>query len=462
MKKSFKMLLMCMALVLPILFLPFMAKADDKDVKICVSQLPNNGTNEKRLMCGSSMIFTTQINSDEIDKDNASIDWNVTKKDGTPMQAVYEVINNGADLQVYAPYGYSEELEISVCVNGNAAWTDTYSFETQENEKMVGKTFFQFDTGNAEYISCNLTAEVWSASEKTYTITMPSVLLKNDAVQFYGWKCSNGNVYEQGEKVTLPKKDGGFVLVSAWYEVLDEPVIGATETPIMYTNDPVATSGPAVTVDSTETPQVSKIPSGIPEIITEPAVDATPVVTAEIEVTVTPETTVEPTVTTTPEGTTEPAESAAPVVTNEPGLTQTPSVTNTPEVTKVPETTGTPEVTNAPVVTDTPQNTIEPTVKPATDKVKTVSKVTAKKAGNRKITVSWGRVSNVKGYRIAYSTNKNFKSNDTKYKTITATKATITKLKKNKTYYVKVCAYKVVDGKKVYGTYSKVKKITLK
>ena len=34
-------------------------------------------------------------------------------------------------------------------------------------------------------------------------------------------------------------------------------------------------------------------------------------------------------------------------------------------------------------------------------------------------------------------------------------------LKKGKTYYIKVRAYKVIDGKKVYGTYSKVKKIKM-
>ena len=45
-----------------------------------------------------------------------------------------------------------------------------------------------------------------------------------------------------------------------------------------------------------------------------------------------------------------------------------------------------------------------------------------------------------------------------KNKIVTYTKK---KLKKGKAYYIKVRAYKVIDGKKVYGTYSKVKKIKM-
>ena len=47
---------------------------------------------------------------------------------------------------------------------------------------------------------------------------------------------------------------------------------------------------------------------------------------------------------------------------------------------------------------------------------------------------------------------------------VNASKAvrTISKLSKGKKYYVKVRAYKVVDNKKIYGSYSKVKVVTIK
>ena len=45
---------------------------------------------------------------------------------------------------------------------------------------------------------------------------------------------------------------------------------------------------------------------------------------------------------------------------------------------------------------------------------------------------------------------------------MTATKKTVKKLKSGKTYQVKVRAYKAVDGKTYYGTYSAVKKVKVK
>ena len=64
------------------------------------------------------------------------------------------------------------------------------------------------------------------------------------------------------------------------------------------------------------------------------------------------------------------------------------------------------------------------------------------------------------GYQVVAGTNrattKNRKViNVTRNKT---TSKTFKKLKRGKRYYVKVRAYKKINGKKVYGAYSKVKK----
>ena len=72
------------------------------------------------------------------------------------------------------------------------------------------------------------------------------------------------------------------------------------------------------------------------------------------------------------------------------------------------------------------------------------------------------KVSGATGYEIKISTNKNFKKS---VKTITFTKknTTVKNLKKNKTYYVKVRAYKIdANGNKVYGSYSNVMKVKIK
>ena len=77
--------------------------------------------------------------------------------------------------------------------------------------------------------------------------------------------------------------------------------------------------------------------------------------------------------------------------------------------------------------------------------------------------VKWKKDTKSSGYLLQYSTNKKFKN--TKSITIKSNKTTskkITNLKKGKTYYVRICAYKVSNGKKVYGKYSSVKKIKIK
>lgn len=476
MKKSLKIFFMCMVLAIPMLFLPFISKAENKEVKISVSVIPKNGSDGKHLMCGSSLIFAVDINSSAVDKEHAKIDWNVTKKDGTTMQAVYEVQNNGKNLEVYAPYGYPEELEVSVCINENKALTDTYAFETQENEKMVGKTFFQFDMGSeADRMVCSSTTEVWDASEQTYTITMPYVKHEKNLILFHGWKCSDGNGYDPGAKVTVPRKNG-FMLVSAWYDVLDKPEVIATKVPI-FTEEPAVTTGPAVTTAPAETAKASVIPSVAPEVTTNPGVSVAPEATEQVAKTIVPEITQVPEVTAVPEimqtpivtispeetqvsGTTTPEMTQEPQVSASTVPTYTPVITASPEETKVPVETAKIETTHNPLTTKAPEVTKEAIQ--GSDKKNTVPKIIVKKDGSRKVKVSWSKVARANKYQIVYSLNRNFKNNTTKSKTTKATKITLSKLKKNKTYYVKVCAYKIADDKKVYGAYSTVKKITIK
>ncbi len=85
----------------------------------------------------------------------------------------------------------------------------------------------------------------------------------------------------------------------------------------------------------------------------------------------------------------------------------------------------------------------------------------ASNSKSKKIAVKYKKVKNVDGYEISYAMNKKFK----KASSITAskTKATISKLKKGKTYYVRVCAYNLDStGQKVRGKWSSAKKVTVK
>ena len=92
-----------------------------------------------------------------------------------------------------------------------------------------------------------------------------------------------------------------------------------------------------------------------------------------------------------------------------------------------------------------------------------VGKASIKKVSptKKKMTVTLKKVSGAKGYEVVYSTNKKFKS--AKKVRVTSTKAVVKKLKSKQTVYVKVRAYKTDStGGRVYGSYSSVKKVTIK
>ncbi len=94
-------------------------------------------------------------------------------------------------------------------------------------------------------------------------------------------------------------------------------------------------------------------------------------------------------------------------------------------------------------------------------KVAKTSITSAKNSKSKQILLKYKKVSGVKGYEISYSMDKKFKKAVTK-KNTTKTSYTIKKLKKGKTYYVRIRAYKVDStGGKVYGKYSSVKKVKI-
>lgn len=89
-------------------------------------------------------------------------------------------------------------------------------------------------------------------------------------------------------------------------------------------------------------------------------------------------------------------------------------------------------------------------------------KLTAKSKG---FTVKWKKQKSVTGYQIQYSTNKKFTKKTSRIKVLkkaSTTKLTVKKLKANKKYYVRVRTYLVVNGKKYYSSWSKVKTVRTK
>lgn len=91
-----------------------------------------------------------------------------------------------------------------------------------------------------------------------------------------------------------------------------------------------------------------------------------------------------------------------------------------------------------------------------------ISKLTNNKG--RKLAIKWSKNVLCTGYQLQYSTDKNFKKG---IKTVTITKnstlsKTLSKLSKNKKYYVRIRGYKTVSKVKYYSVWSSVKNIKIR
>ena len=139
-----------------------------------------------------------------------------------------------------------------------------------------------------------------------------------------------------------------------------------------------------------------------------------------------------------------------------------------------PTTTINPPVSNSDLPSVAPStSTITPNPSPAPNSATTAPTIVAKpksasikkvKAAKKAISVIWKKVGGVKGYQVQVATDKKFKKNK---KTVTikkqkTTKTTVKKLKAKKKYYVRIRTYKIVNGKKVYSSWSKVKSVKTK
>lgn len=105
------------------------------------------------------------------------------------------------------------------------------------------------------------------------------------------------------------------------------------------------------------------------------------------------------------------------------------------------------------IISSTHKTTAKIVVKAS--KINSVKNYKGKKA---KVTVK--KTSSIIGYQIQYGTKKNFKG--AKHVNTRKTSKYLTKLAKNKKYYVRVRTYKTVDGKLYFSSWSGAKTVTIK
>lgn len=83
--------------------------------------------------------------------------------------------------------------------------------------------------------------------------------------------------------------------------------------------------------------------------------------------------------------------------------------------------------------------------------------------GSKKATIKWEKISGASGYEVYRATSKSGKYSKIKTITKNSTVSYVnSSLTKNKTYYYKVRAYRTVNGKKIYSSYSVAKSVKVK
>lgn len=139
-------------------------------------------------------------------------------------------------------------------------------------------------------------------------------------------------------------------------------------------------------------------------------------------------------------------------VVNAMNYTPTPVPSNNPVIPN-------PSNGNGNVTNPNPNNTQTPSVKPVTVKKTSCSAKNSK----GKLKITWKKKSGINGYQVQYSTSKKFKNAKTKtIKNAKTTSKTYKAIKKGKKHYVRVRTYKIVNGRKYYSSWSKVKSVVVK
>ena len=263
--------------------------------------------------------------------------------------------------------------------------------------------------GSSVNSSINLTADVFANGNGDYTVSVRSV--------------KNGKM-SAATQITYTFKDG----------TGSKPTTVAPVTTVAPT-EKATTAVPTTQTPTTQAPTTTAAP-------TEKATTAVPTTQAPTTVAPTEKaTTVVPT--TVAPTTVTPTEKATTVVpTTQTPTTIAPSETGTttkPETSKETPTVSTTEI----VTTKTAQTVKVPKVK--------IKKATKKRSA-KKLKVTLKTAKGVKGYQVMISTSKKFKK--AKVKNYKKAKFTIKKLKANKKYFIRVRAYKVVNGEVYYGKWS--------
>lgn len=193
-----------------------------KEIKIEPEKCPDGYFKDNCLKNGNNIVFTVKVYMEDGsvaagEDPNAKVGCELRKKDGTAVQAVcscynpasmnigdypsYPVRDDYASIAVYAPYGYEEELQLTVYALNHVSVRATYDFQTVKNPDR--SVFSQFALGKtAGRVKVLSVKETWNAEARMYEVTLPNVKAMNKRDRFGGWSYQ-GNIYAPGKKVMV-------------------------------------------------------------------------------------------------------------------------------------------------------------------------------------------------------------------------------------------------------------------
>ncbi|MDO5293709.1 MAG: fibronectin type III domain-containing protein [bacterium] len=364
--------------------------------------------------------------------------------------------NSGPDPQVYNVTSFANGAENMALYTNNAAST---------NYKVEG--FLSYQPGKSDYIEVKNQDKIDVASNYLNGVNNAGVSVKDS------WFVSTTPVvptFNQDGTINL----GDFLTLSNEAAADTGARFVANPNPTEIIVGTEIGTHPVVTEKPTTTPIVTAVPTAEPT--------ATPIVTAApTKAPVTQAPTVKPTVKPTTKPTATPKPTVKPVAKVAISKTTVSSISNKtytgkaikPSVTVKYKKT---KLKNGKDYTVSYRNNVKTgkatiTIKGKgnyTGTKKVTFKIVPKKVGSLKVaskktktaTVTYKKVTGASGYQISYKTSKNGKYKVAGY--TTKTSKTITKLSKKKTIYVRVRAYKTINGKKYYGSYSSVKSVRVR
>lgn len=408
--------------------------------------------NGRRLMSEEKFTYTPPS---DVKMETVTIPENIKAIAGDAFYGAYSVEKVIFDSNI-------KNMEIGVGAFDFTTWEKEYL--EQENFLVVG--------GNLVKAKCN--AEVIEIPNGVKKIVTGAMMVD----------CKSGKIpteeISEVKEIRIPQsvKEVGLVLLKRDVGDSLEKIVAPTSFENSFANWPVWTYPSYIEfkdVDtSTERKDVLDGYEDGEEPTSTPQVTGTPTATEKAEPTSTVQETKQPT--TTEKAKPTPQTTKVPTATGKaestPQATKAPTTTEKAEPT--PQTTGTPIPTGngnaTPIVqateipkmpTAVPTQTQAPSDSTPTPEIKVKRAVIskAKRTSKTKIKITMKKLEAVKGYQIVAATDKKFKKN---VKKVTSTSGTVTlkKLKKGKTYYIKVRSYKLDSGKKkVYGKYSVIQKV---